>query len=60
MNIIHQKPWKIAEYLVTPEEVFLNRRKVLGGLGAGTLTLAWVECPRRPELRKIQVAGFIR
>jgi methionine sulfoxide reductase catalytic subunit len=34
MNIIRRKGWEISESLVTPEHLFFNRRKVLGGLAA--------------------------
>lgn len=45
MNIIHQKPWKISEHLVTAEDVFLNRRKVLAGLGTGAMALGMSGVP---------------
>jgi methionine sulfoxide reductase catalytic subunit len=32
MNIIRRKGWEISESRVTPESMFFNRRKVLGGL----------------------------
>jgi methionine sulfoxide reductase catalytic subunit len=32
MNIIRRKGWEISESRVTPENLFFNRRKVLGGL----------------------------
>ncbi len=36
MPIIQSKPWNLPEHLVTPENVFLNRRHFLGGaLAAG-------------------------
>jgi methionine sulfoxide reductase catalytic subunit len=34
MNIIRRKGWEISESLVTPESLFLNRRKVIAGLAA--------------------------
>ncbi len=35
MNVIRRKGWEIAERLATPEALFLDRRSVLAGLGAG-------------------------
>ncbi len=32
MNIIKRKGWEISESQITPENVFFNRRKVVGGL----------------------------
>jgi methionine sulfoxide reductase catalytic subunit len=34
MNIIKRRGWEILESKVTPEHLFFNRRKVLGGLAA--------------------------
>ncbi len=34
MNIIKRRGWEISESKVTPEALFFNRRKVLGGLAA--------------------------
>ncbi|WP_153768119.1 protein-methionine-sulfoxide reductase catalytic subunit MsrP [Labrenzia sp. CE80] len=39
MNVIHKKPWAIAEREATPEAVFWNRRKFLAGVAGGSLGL---------------------
>lgn len=33
MNIIRRRPWDLPERLATPEQVYLDRRSVLAGLG---------------------------
>ena len=38
--IIAMPAWRLADALATPEAVFLNRRKVLAGLGMGGLALS--------------------
>jgi methionine sulfoxide reductase catalytic subunit len=37
MNIVRRRGWEIAERLVTPEHVVLNRRAAMVGLGAMTI-----------------------
>ncbi|ADZ69682.1 protein-methionine-sulfoxide reductase catalytic subunit MsrP [Polymorphum gilvum] len=38
MTIIRKRGWEMPEHLATPEDVYLNRRKVLAGMaGAGAL-----------------------
>jgi sulfoxide reductase catalytic subunit YedY len=49
------RPWEMPEKLATPEDVYLNRRQILGALGLGTLSLSLpftVACstPTNPEL----------
>ncbi|WP_419906174.1 protein-methionine-sulfoxide reductase catalytic subunit MsrP [Hoeflea sp.] len=39
-SIIKQKDWAISESLATPEDVFLNRRQIVKGLGMAGLGLA--------------------
>jgi len=34
MNVIHRRGWELPEHQATPEHVFLNRRRVLAGMGA--------------------------
>lgn len=39
MNVIHKRSWEIPESQATPEDVFWNRRRFLGGLAGGGLLL---------------------
>lgn len=52
-----KKSWEISENLVTPEEVYLNRRQLLKGAGfttAGLLTSGFIpEAWAKEELRKL-------
>lgn len=34
MNVIHKQGWELPERLVTPEEIFFNRRAFMGGAAA--------------------------
>ena len=49
MPAIHRRPaWAIAEAAATPEAAFLNRRRLLAGMGLGTLSMAAASAwPRR-------------
>ncbi|MBS8260467.1 protein-methionine-sulfoxide reductase catalytic subunit MsrP [Roseibium polysiphoniae] len=59
MNVIHKKPWAIAEREATPEAVFWNRRKFLAGVAGGSLGLgAFAANPGRALAEEDPSAGI--
>ncbi len=50
MHVIRKPGWALPEREVTPEHLFLNRRRALGLLGAGAAAAVWPAAARPSEL----------
>lgn len=50
MWIKHRRPWELPESAATPESVWMNRRRLMKGLGLGTVALGLGAGPARAGL----------
>jgi len=50
MHVIRKPGWALPEREVTPEHLFLNRRRALGLVGAGAVAAVWPGAGRASEL----------